>query len=355
MNRNGADGAQFGVMRKPPRRFRAIYLVQLCDLLRQQGVDTDAIFAAAGIDPKQFEHCDAQILPEQLDAFGEAAVRLTGRTDLGFEGGRLIKFTSHDVVGLGMLSAPNAHESFRFTVRHYHLLNQGFSMRYVRMPEFGEFTYTPVVAMPTRTLHHIYEVLAIAHRSQFKLFSGLVPYDIYLSMPEPPHVARYAELAPVRFHFEPKGLPGVRVVMRAEDLDRTSPFSNPRMFNDIDQRCRLMGVGPDADEPQWGEYVEMMLRETHGELLTLDQLAERLRISKRTLDRYLKRENINFRELQQRILVERACELLRAPGATVNAVAHYLGFSVAGNFSRAFRRIVGESPREYQARHEVSV
>jgi transcriptional regulator GlxA family with amidase domain len=93
----------------------------------------------------------------------------------------------------------------------------------------------------------------------------------------------------------------------------------------------------------------MMLREAQGELVTLEDLARRINVSARTIDRHLKKERLQFRELAQQVRFERACDLLLAPGATVAQVALNLGFSDAANFSRAFRRVLGVAPGEYQA------
>lgn len=49
--------------------------------------------------------------------------------------------------------------------------------------------------------------------------------------------------------------------------------------------------------------------------------------------------------------IERAQDLLRATNLTVTEVCHAVGFSSLGSFSSTFRRIVGESPREFQHRY----
>ena len=79
-------------------------------------------------------------------------------------------------------------------------------------------------------------------------------------------------------------------------------------------------------------------------------MAQRVNVSARTIDRYLRKENLRFRDIDQRVRFERACELLRPPEATVVQVALLLGSSDAANFSRAFRRVVGVSPSEYRQR-----
>ena len=49
--------------------------------------------------------------------------------------------------------------------------------------------------------------------------------------------------------------------------------------------------------------------------------------------------------------IERAQDLLRATNLTVTEICHAVGFSSLGSFSSTFRRIVGESPSEFQKRY----
>ena len=325
----------------------------LLDGLRRMDVDTHQLLHMAGIDETIFDRRDASLLPEQVEAIVSSMRRLTGRSDLGFEFGRLIKMNSHDLLGYGMLSCRNWDEVMRLVARHYHLMTETFTLRYRRHGAVGEAVYTPVTSMPLETLRFYYEVLAVAHQNQVQLMfapNSAPSYDIYLSMPEPPHVARYAALAPVRFHFEEHAVPGVRVVMGADLLDTPLPLADSRVVRDVDERCSVMGKRPPTGDEGWGEYVTMMLREARGELLTMEDLAKRVRLSARTIDRHLKKENLRFRDLSNEVRLERACEMLASPLTTVGQVALSLGFSDAANFSRAFRRVMRMSPGAYQQR-----
>ena len=51
--------------------------------------------------------------------------------------------------------------------------------------------------------------------------------------------------------------------------------------------------------------------------------------------------------------VERAQDLLRATNLSVTEVCHAVGYSSLGSFSTRFRRIVGESPSDFQRRYAV--
>jgi transcriptional regulator GlxA family with amidase domain len=56
-------------------------------------------------------------------------------------------------------------------------------------------------------------------------------------------------------------------------------------------------------------------------------------------------------EYLSRRRIERAQDLLRATNLTVTEVCYAVGFSSLGSFSRRFRAVVGESPREFQRRY----
>jgi AraC-like DNA-binding protein len=49
--------------------------------------------------------------------------------------------------------------------------------------------------------------------------------------------------------------------------------------------------------------------------------------------------------------IERAQDLLRATNLTVTEICHAVGFTSLGSFSSTFRRIVGESPSDFQQRY----
>lgn len=337
-------------MTVPSKRVPARYFVMLRDHLQAQGVDTAKLLQMAGIPVDRFDERESTLTPAEVEAFFTSARRLTGRTDLGFEMGSLIKMTSHDLLGYGMLSCGTIDQMLQLVARHYHLMTETFTFRYQRTAQGAEVLYTPALPMPLEILRLYYELLALAHVNQIQLMLGKdhPPYDIYLSMPEPAHIKRYAALAKVRAHFGETSLPGVRVLMGRDLLDMPCPLANPRIAHEVDERCSALGQRPPSSDTGWGDYVRMMLRESEGSTLTLEELARRIKVSARTIDRHLKKEALNFRDLSQQVRFERARELLSVESNTVVQVALRLGFSDAANFSRAFRREVGVSPSEFQ-------
>jgi AraC-like DNA-binding protein len=334
------------------RRIPVRYFALMLNWLRAQGTDTQQLLQMAGIEAQRFDRADATLLPDEIDRFIAASRRLTGRTDLGFEIGRLIKLNSHDILGYGMLSCQTLDQMLRLVARYYHLMNETFGFAYQRRGATGEVVYTPLIAMPLEMLRFLQEALATAHENQMRMALGgnVKPYDFTLSMPKPPHHVRYLELAPARFDFDERGLPGVRVVMHADLLDAPMPMPSPQVVRQVEERCEALASRPKPDGSGWGAYVTMMLREAGAEQPTLEEIAQRLNVSTRTIDRQLKKEQLQFRDLSQQVRFERACDLLADAANTVAQVGERLGFSDAANFSRAFKRFIGVAPSEYQRR-----
>jgi AraC-like DNA-binding protein len=78
------------------------------------------------------------------------------------------------------------------------------------------------------------------------------------------------------------------------------------------------------------------------------EVARGLGMSERTLKRKLAEQGTSYSELLDRERHSQAVELLRG-AASIDDVAERLGYSDAANFTRAFRRWTGRSPRVHRA------
>ena len=326
------------------------YMQLLLHCLRDWGLEPAQVLTDAGLQDHQWESRDAMLTQDEVERLLRAASAASGRDDLGFALGQRIKMNSHDLLGYGLMSCPDMDHFFRMASRHYHLIIETWTMRYHRWPAGAEVSYTPLVALSPDSMRFYLEAMAIAHQNQLSLMLGehLQPYDFHLAMPTPAHLARYQELAPARFHFNSGAAPGLRVIMPAAMLERPLPLANLDVMHDIDARCNALGRTPPRGEVGWAAYILMALREARGTQVTLEDIARRVNVSARTIDRHLKREGQGFRALSDRMRFERACDMLGTPGGSITDVALQLGFSNAANFSRAFKRVRGMSPGEYQ-------
>nr|WP_256352227.1 AraC family transcriptional regulator [Pseudomonas gingeri] len=80
---------------------------------------------------------------------------------------------------------------------------------------------------------------------------------------------------------------------------------------------------------------------------TIEQWSEVVGASTRTLIRlFIKETGITYRQWVQQVRLAQALTMLEA-GEPINRIADSLGFASPSAFSAMFKRILGESPRDY--------
>jgi transcriptional regulator GlxA family with amidase domain len=96
------------------------------------------------------------------------------------------------------------------------------------------------------------------------------------------------------------------------------------------------------------KYIEGNYEET----IRVDDLADRLALSRRTLERRFKKATSNtVSEYIQRVKVEAAKKDLETTRKNVNEVMYQVGYSDEKSFRNLFRRITGLSPLEYRNKY----
>lgn len=92
-----------------------------------------------------------------------------------------------------------------------------------------------------------------------------------------------------------------------------------------------------------------LLRTHYREPLGLDQLAERLAVSRFHLSRSFSQEfGLSITDMLAMIRMEHARELLGSAGLSIKQVAAEVGYANGHYFAKVFRRVSGLTPSEYQ-------
>ena len=98
------------------------------------------------------------------------------------------------------------------------------------------------------------------------------------------------------------------------------------------------------------EIQRVIAAQLQNEELSLDQVAARLNLSRRQLQRTLQEAGTNFRDLHKSCRMRLAEQLLQA-GKSVKEVAYSIGYTDVSVFHRAFKKWRGETPSEFQKQH----
>lgn len=338
-------------MSAPTHYLPARYYALLATRMVQWGVDLPALLRDAEIDPAALSAPDGQFRPEQVDRLVTLAADRSERSDLGFELGRMLKLSSHDILGFGMLSSPTVDQALRLVSRYFSLITPIYQLRYRCDAKIAEAQVLPQLALSARVREFHLEAIVVAFYEHVRsLLSGDLPAcSLYLSFDAPAHVARYRELDTAVVHFGQHNLPGARIVLERDVVMRPLAMADDNALRMAQGRCDAL-LSRITTGARLSDWVLMMLREAADGQPRLEEIAQILNLSTRTLERRLLEEKSSFRELSRRARHERACELLTAGRLGVTQIAYGLGYTDVANFTRAFRRESGMAPSAYVAR-----
>lgn len=87
--------------------------------------------------------------------------------------------------------------------------------------------------------------------------------------------------------------------------------------------------------------------------VNLDLSAYLCDLSKRSLQRQLTELGTSYSAILDKVRFQTASLLLRNPDTKITDIAHRLGYSDVAHFARAFRRLAGITPREFQQTHSA--
>jgi AraC-like DNA-binding protein len=327
----------------------ARYIAILCEFLDSIHVCSDDILPLAGLDRKRLEQPKQTVTSDQMALLLSEAGRISGRKDLAFELGSRIKPNSHDILSLALMSSASLDQLLQLYARYYRLITPLFTMNYLRCGDNATLIVRPAMPMKPGIQRQYLEIIAVSVHMQIRSALQTRPssYSIHVPLEAPPYQERYRELGLAKFHFSPSPQSEIRIQINDAHLDVQLPLANAPAINLAEERCKIM-LGNITKNASWSECICAILEQAEGHQPTLPDLAKIMNVTPRTLDRYLEKENITFRDLSVRVRNQRARALLDDGRMSISQIAYTLGYSDLANFSRSFKKVSGVCPSEYK-------
>lgn len=164
--------------------------------------------------------------------------------------------------------------------------------------------------------------------------------------PAPDHAADYERYLGPGVRFD---CPSAAMFLPSHWLDVPSPFYVLEVwmqsFRQLSERLKQVG---ENDMAAYQRQIRAILRGEELPLPGLGLIADRLHVSRRTLNRRLREEGTSFRELRSELLDEWARNYLEETSDNVESIAVALGYGDTANFRRAFRARHHMTPTAYR-------
>lgn len=188
---------------------------------------------------------------------------------------------------------------------------------------------------------------ALVHLARRATGRGVVPSRVELTRAEPRDPAPYRAVFGPRVAF---GRPANELAFDRATLSLPSSGHDPALREVIESHARSMleKLPPDA-APFAARVRAVIVERMRGRQTSLDDVAERLGLPRRTLQRKLREEGTRFEELLDRVRRDLAERYLADGRVSVQETAFLLGFSDVSAFHRAFVRWTGTTPARFRA------
>jgi AraC-like DNA-binding protein len=174
----------------------------------------------------------------------------------------------------------------------------------------------------------------------------IAPLIVHLPYRRPPDVKDYEKFfrAPLEF-----GAPATALLLSREDLVRPVSCSDEVLIGYLDQLAQQILTGLGAEKTIRDRVRRLLWSSLSDGVPDLEDMARRLAMSPRTLQRRLRDEGTTFAAVLTGFRQDMARPLLRDGRLAVSEVAFLLGYEDPSSFQRAFRRWSGRSPRAFRS------
>jgi AraC-like DNA-binding protein len=329
-----------------PHLIRSASLTDYLEVAHSTGLDAYRMVNAVGLPKGCLRDPDVKIPLAAVARLLETSARAAGIDNFGLRLSEKRLLSNLGPVGLIAREQPTGRAAVQVIARYIGLHSDGIS---VRVQEDANL----VVIIPVISIGRSVPIRQTVELSVGVTFRTL---RILLGTSWNPQVISFV-------HGPPKSLEMHRrvfgsrvkfaqqfngVVCRARDLDKPLPASDPVMARYIHQYLDMIAARPNVTTTdKVREFVRTLLPTGR---CSIEHVAERLGIDRRTVHRQLAQERTTFSSLVEDVRAEMVGHYLQDPSRPLYLIAQMLGFTALSVFSRWFKARYGCSASQWRTR-----
>ncbi len=323
------------------------YALNLIEVARQRGID---LLEAAGLSLSELE-ADVYIpLPVYLRVVNSFD-RLSPDDAWAFDFGQRLGINAHGALGLAAVSASTVGAGMISLCRYLRTRTCSLDATTMLSGEdlIGEFIHNAELG---RQLPHACETVAMIVQNFLTATTGRVslPLRWRFPYPMPAHAHRYTDFLWGKVEF---GATTMQVVLPGALVQLSSLLKDQALSAAAERKCaellQTLYANPDV------EAVRAVLNKAYGSRVresrpttripTAPEVALSLHISTRTLMRRLHVADSSLKLIKDQLATSYLQEMLSVGQYSASEMGQRLGYDNPGNFTRACRRMLGDSPQ----------
>ncbi len=327
----------------------------LCEIAEEMGIGTAACLENTGVDPSNLTEPSALFAAEQEVQAIENFVRLAPKdAGLGTKFARRMHVHAFGIWGFAILTSPTLRAAVETAVEYAKLssilsdlaMDENDGLAFL---EFGMSGLPETIHRFILERHSTVGMTFISELLQDPEFEG---FELWTTDADTSYARELSAVMqiPVMSSSTRNAL-----AFPAESLSTTLPKSDPVTLNYCLDQCKMLLEQIGGTLPPWSQKVRDAVVDGIGMEQKIEDIAERLAVTERTLRRRLTEEGTSFRHLYTDVRMMLANELLESAGLNVETVAWRVGYSETASFVRAFSKKFGTTPGEVRRKDSSKI
>lgn len=327
---------------------RNVLLLRFADFLDHAGAPTKRWLEQSQLSEIRFAAPDQLISQLRASEFIERAAHHEGIDTLGFLVGQKTQATNLGAYGQILGASLTLHDLLTTLERTIHLINSGEHIQLVQQPD-AVWLQCHLHALDRFAAPQSRFFSLMAHLNVLRLALGpdWRPPEIHLATRSHPALLQAQEFAGVKLRFG-QDYNAIKIPRSLLSLKLPSAAALAKAQTQASHEG-LQRSAPSTDfVSSLQQLIESLLIQGYPDI---DQAAFACGMSTRSLQRRLTEAGISYSKLVEKVRFDLAIGWLQDPSIKISDITAELAYTDVANFSRAFKRWTGVSPREYRLLH----
>lgn len=316
--------------------------------IKHRAIDLDQCLIGTGISDENLRNKKSTIYLKQLLRLCRNIRILSADRYLGLEIGKEIHVVDYGMFGFAMMSAKTLHEAILLGMRLVALSFTGFKHELIEHGRTAIHRMTPLMdygdllnVMSDREVSAVYLI--------YQELARVKPPVIEINF------VHYGGDTPSRYqqHFDCPvnfGRPFNEIVLPRDFLDMSISDASQESAELCVQQCELL-ISKFSEKTNLVEDVRYEILSRPAYFPDIETVAGKMHMSSRTLRRHLDKQGTSYQDLLNEIRLNLARDYLLATALRLDQISQLLGYTEPANFTHAFKRWTGVSPRTYRMQH----
>jgi AraC-like DNA-binding protein len=311
------------------------------------GITREELLAEVGLSEKELDDPETRVPCHYKAKLIHAIVEMSGDDSAPVFLAQHILPTDFNVFGYIMLNAPTLRAVYEKCLRYQRLIGDGMNITFEERQDYGHCIVDiidPVIRPYQRYLMEYHFATHVTF--QRKLVARQVkPYAIHFVHEKPYDFAKQRSFFGCDVFF---GAERYELVMPKSLLDESVTNANPQFFEVFQQMADQILSEVSSTNNVSRIVSRHLLALIPENRATLDEVALKLAMGPRTLQRKLKDEGFSFNELLSKIRKELAVQHLQKGQLSISEISYLLGFAEPSVFHRSFKKWTGKTPKDFR-------